>query len=147
MTFRGGYDAIVAEASYFGGGAVTTASGRSRDWKWPATGITRRSYRPMKILRVVLRVLWRSNAVARATIVIRSDRRRAYGDWRGDAPRCAARLLQLIASPNATASAPNGPTVLPCPADAWPKAPPRFAVELVASGLDNPRLIRVSVAL
>jgi hypothetical protein len=54
---------------------------------------------PGEILRVVLRVLWRPNAVARATTVIRSDRRRAYGDCRGDAPGCAARLLQLIASP------------------------------------------------
>jgi glucose/arabinose dehydrogenase len=30
------------------------------------------------------------------------------------------------------------------PPDAWPKAPPGFVVELFASGLDNPRLIRVS---
>jgi hypothetical protein len=30
------------------------------------------------------------------------------------------------------------------PPNAWPKAPPRFVVELLATGLDNPRLIRVS---
>jgi len=46
--------------------------------------------------------------------------------------------------PYATPSVDNGPTVLARPADAWPKAPPGFVVELVASGLDNPRLIRVS---
>jgi glucose/arabinose dehydrogenase len=46
--------------------------------------------------------------------------------------------------PYATASANNGPSVVARPPDAWPKAPPGFVVEFVASGLDNPRLIRVS---
>ena len=30
------------------------------------------------------------------------------------------------------------------PPNAWPKAPPRFVVEPLATALDNPRLIRVS---
>jgi glucose/arabinose dehydrogenase len=36
----------------------------------------------------------------------------------------------------------NGPTIVPRPANAWPIAPKGFKVELYATGLDNPRLIR-----
>jgi glucose/arabinose dehydrogenase len=46
--------------------------------------------------------------------------------------------------PFATKSAGNGPTVVPRPADAWPKAPAGFKVDLYASGLDNPREIRTA---
>jgi len=64
------------------------------------------------------------------------------------AERCAGVRRKItpadMPQPYATASANNGPTVLPRPNDAWPKAPPSFVVELLASGLDNPRLIRVS---
>lgn len=38
----------------------------------------------------------------------------------------------------------NGPTVVARPADAWPKAPKGFKVELYATGLENPRLLRVA---
>jgi glucose/arabinose dehydrogenase len=69
----------------------------------------------------------------------------AYGDWRGDAPGVRRKIsVADMPPPYATPSVNNGPTVLARPADAWPKAPPGFVVELVASGLDNPRLIRVS---
>ena len=36
----------------------------------------------------------------------------------------------------------NGPTIVPRPAHAWPMAPKGFKVDLYATGLDNPRLIR-----
>ena len=36
----------------------------------------------------------------------------------------------------------NGPTIVPRPANAWPIAPAGFKVELYATDLDNPRLIR-----
>ena len=69
----------------------------------------------------------------------------AYGDWRSDAPGVRRKITVAdMPPPYATASVNNSPTVLARPADAWPKAPPGFVVELVASGLDNPRLIRVS---
>jgi glucose/arabinose dehydrogenase len=38
----------------------------------------------------------------------------------------------------------NGPTMIPRPAGAWPKAPPGFKVELFATGLRNPRLMRAA---
>ena len=69
----------------------------------------------------------------------------AYGDWRGDAPGVRRKITPAdMPPPYATASANNGPTVAQRPPNAWPKAPPRFVVELLATGLDNPRLIRVS---
>ena len=69
----------------------------------------------------------------------------AYGDWRSDAPGVRRKITATdMPPPYATPSVSNGPTVLARPANAWPKAPPGFVVELVAEGLDNPRLLRVS---
>jgi len=69
----------------------------------------------------------------------------AYGDWRSDAPGVRRKITPSdMPRPYATASANNGPTIVEHPPNAWPKAPPRFVVELLATGLDNPRLIRVS---
>src|SRR4051794_28307806 len=47
-----------------------------------------------------------------------------------------------LPKPYATKSAGNALKVVPRPADAWPKAPPGFKVELFATGLSFPRLIR-----
>jgi glucose/arabinose dehydrogenase len=69
----------------------------------------------------------------------------AYGDWRGDAPGVRRKITPAdMPPPYETASADHGPTVVGRPANAWPKAPAGFVVELFASGLDNPRLIRIS---
>jgi glucose/arabinose dehydrogenase len=69
----------------------------------------------------------------------------AYGDWRSDAPGVRRKITPAdMPPPYATASANNGPTVVERPPNAWPKAPRGFLVELLATGLDNPRLIRVS---
>ena len=38
----------------------------------------------------------------------------------------------------------NGPSMVPRPSNAWPVAPKGFKVELYATGLDNPRLLRVA---
>ena len=38
----------------------------------------------------------------------------------------------------------NGPSVVPRPANAWPIAPKGFKVDLYATGLDNPRLLRIA---
>jgi glucose/arabinose dehydrogenase len=47
-----------------------------------------------------------------------------------------------LPKPYATKGVSNGPTVVARPADAWPKAPAGFKVELYAGGLDYPREIR-----
>jgi hypothetical protein len=62
----------------------------------------------------------------------------AYGDWRSDAPGVRRKITPTdMLPPYTTPSVSNGPTVLARPADAWPKAPPGFVVELVANGLDK----------
>ena len=69
----------------------------------------------------------------------------AYGDWRTDAPGVRRKITPADMPPAyETASANHHPTVVARPANAWPKAPPGFVVELLASGLDNPRAIRVA---
>ena len=47
-----------------------------------------------------------------------------------------------LPAPAPDQSVDNGPNVVPRPANAWPIAPKGFKVELYATGLDNPRLIR-----
>jgi glucose/arabinose dehydrogenase len=69
----------------------------------------------------------------------------AYGDWRTDGPKVRRKITPAdMPSPYGTASANRGPTVVARPANAWPKAPPGFVVELFAGGLDNPRAVRVA---
>src|SRR6266566_6804510 len=69
----------------------------------------------------------------------------AYGDWRNDAPGVRRKITPAdMPPPYETASANHGPTVVARPANAWPKAPPGFVVELFAGGLDNPRAVRVA---
>jgi len=57
------------------------------------------------------------------------------GVWRHIAP-------SALPKPFATPSAATRATPVPRPADAWPQAPDGFKVELYATGLMNPRLIR-----
>jgi glucose/arabinose dehydrogenase len=66
----------------------------------------------------------------------------AFGDWTADAPG-VRRLIRPedLPPPNATPSVNNGPRLVPRPADAWPKAPPGFVVELLTQGLQQPRKI------
>ncbi len=52
--------------------------------------------------------------------------------------------LKDLPQPYATAAAENGPRIVPRPANAWPQVPAGFKVELYATGLDQPRLIRAA---
>ena len=49
-----------------------------------------------------------------------------------------------LPAPAPDQSVDNGPSVVSRPANAWPQAPRGFKVELYASGLDNPRLLRTA---
>ena len=49
-----------------------------------------------------------------------------------------------LPAPAPDQSVDNGPGMVPRPANAWPIAPRGFKVELYATGLDNPRLLRVA---
>ena len=67
------------------------------------------------------------------------------GDWRNDAPGVRHSIsLKTMPAPYATASAGNGPEVVNRPSSAALKVPPGFSVQLFASGLSGPRLLRVA---
>jgi glucose/arabinose dehydrogenase len=69
----------------------------------------------------------------------------AYGDWRTDAPGIQ-RLITPddLPPPSATVSAANPPQRAPRTPAVVPQAPPGFAVDLMAEGLDMPRVIRTA---
>jgi glucose/arabinose dehydrogenase len=69
----------------------------------------------------------------------------ALGDWHTDAPG-VRRLITPgdMPKPYATRSFDNPPDLVPRPADAWPRVLPGFKIEQIATGLENPRLIRTA---
>ncbi|MER9584149.1 sorbosone dehydrogenase family protein [Mesorhizobium sp. M0276] len=69
----------------------------------------------------------------------------AFGDWRADRPG-VRRLIKPndLPKPDVTKSASNSAGLAERPADAKPKLPPGFSAELIASGIDNPRVVRVA---
>jgi glucose/arabinose dehydrogenase len=69
----------------------------------------------------------------------------ALGDARTDAPGLRRKISASdLPAPNATESVENPPKVVPRPANAWPKVPPRFKVDLYAEDLSGPRMARVA---
>ncbi|MGH9511226.1 MAG: PQQ-dependent sugar dehydrogenase [Terriglobales bacterium] len=65
-----------------------------------------------------------------------------FTDYRFEQPGNVRKItVQDLPAPYATQSSNNGPSVVPRPSDAWPKALPGFKVEQYATDLDNPRLI------
>jgi glucose/arabinose dehydrogenase len=69
----------------------------------------------------------------------------AYGDWRSDAPGVRRKLTaEDMPAPGASRSAANPSWVVGRPEGAWPKTPAGFAVSLFASGLKEPRVVRVA---
>ncbi len=72
-------------------------------------------------------------------------RAQPYGDWRSDAPGVVHRIAPNdLPPPNATRSAFNGPRVVEPPAGAMLHVPPGFSVQRFASGLREPRIVRVA---
>ena len=69
----------------------------------------------------------------------------AFGDWRADRPG-VRRLIRPedLPKPYVTKSASNSAGLAERPAGAKPQVPPGFSAELVASGIDNPRVVRVA---
>ena len=66
----------------------------------------------------------------------------AFGDFSQDAPG-VKRLIKStdLEPPGVTASASNAPGGVPMPDGAMPKVPDGFTVEMVASGITNPRVL------
>ncbi|MGH9681471.1 MAG: c-type cytochrome, partial [Candidatus Acidiferrales bacterium] len=68
-----------------------------------------------------------------------------FTDFRFEKPGNVRKIaIDDLPAPFATASAGNGPKLVPRPADVWPQVPAGFKVDLYASGLNGPRLIRVA---
>lgn len=69
----------------------------------------------------------------------------AFTDAAHQAPGIRRHLTVAdLPAPAPEQSVDNGPTLVPRPANAWPIAPHGFQVDLYATGLDNPRLLRVA---
>jgi glucose/arabinose dehydrogenase len=68
-----------------------------------------------------------------------------FTDYRFENPGTIRHIqIQDLPAPYATESAAAGPKVVARPEKAWPKAPAGFRVELYATGLNNPRLMRTA---
>jgi glucose/arabinose dehydrogenase len=68
-----------------------------------------------------------------------------FTDYRFEKPGNIHKItVKDLPAPFATPSAPNAPEVVQRPANAWPKAPAGFKVQLYVTGLNNPRLIRTA---
>jgi len=69
----------------------------------------------------------------------------AFTDAAHEAPGIRRHLTVAdLPAPAPDQSVDNGPKVVPRPDNAWPIAPKGFKVELYATGLENPRLIRTA---
>jgi len=69
----------------------------------------------------------------------------AFTDAQHESPGTRRHLTWAdLPAPAPDQSVDNGPSVVARPESAWPKAPKGFKVELYATGLDNPRLLRVA---
>ncbi|MFO0741131.1 MAG: sorbosone dehydrogenase family protein [Labilithrix sp.] len=69
----------------------------------------------------------------------------ALGDWTTDAPGVRRKITPAdMPAPFATKSAQSSPKEVERPSGAMPKVPAGFKVELFASGLTNPRMIRAA---
>lgn len=69
----------------------------------------------------------------------------AFGDWHSDAPGVERHItVDALPPPFDTRSTARGPSVAGRPAGAVPQVPAGFRAELVASGLDTPRTMRVA---
>jgi glucose/arabinose dehydrogenase len=68
-----------------------------------------------------------------------------FTDFRYEKPGVTRKITAAdLPQPFATQSSNNGADLVARPENAWPVAPPGFKVEIFASGLENPRLLRTA---
>jgi len=68
-----------------------------------------------------------------------------FTDFRFEKPGKVRKItVNDLPAPFLTPSAGNGPKLVPRPENAWPQVPQGFKVELYATGLNDPRLIRTA---
>jgi glucose/arabinose dehydrogenase len=78
-------------------------------------------------------------------VLLAADKPQPFSDYRTQRPGAVHHIRAAdLPPPGATESVDAGPRLVDRPKDAWPQAPKGFKVDLYASGLDNPRLIRTA---
>jgi len=91
-----------------------------------------------KPLRISLLIL-----IALCALAWADDATTTFSDYKTEFPGAMHKITAAdLPAPYATKAVDNGPTVVARPKDAWPKAPQGFKVDLYATDLNNPRLIR-----
>src|SRR5690348_6008890 len=97
------------------------------------------------------RTLFKTLAVvavfALSTVWLYSQNRKqvTFSDYSEQAPGVVHKITVAdLPQPYASKSVDNGPDLIPRPKDAWPQAPAGFKVDLYATGLHNPRLMRTA---
>src|ERR1035441_2429691 len=94
---------------------------------------------PLGIGLVFLTATW-AQKPGGSTNVLRGEG--AFNDWGNEKPGNRYLIKSAdLPKPYATESSTNRSTVVPRPANAWPQAPEGFKVDLLATGLENPRAI------
>ena len=84
-------------------------------------------------------------AAASMTPISASPPPAPFTDFRSEMPGMVHKItVNDLPAPYATRSAGNAPTIVARPADAWPKAPEGFTVQLYADGLATPRVIHAA---
>jgi glucose/arabinose dehydrogenase len=101
-----------------------------------------RHYRVLSALATAA-VVFTGSAIAQNQTVLTGQA--AFTDAQHESPGTRRHLTTAdLPGPAPEQSVDNGPKVVPRANDAWPKAPAGFKVELYATDLDNPRLIRTA---
>lgn len=89
-----------------------------------------------------------SSKPAASAVAVRSNApppKTPFTDYRFEKPGLVRHIrVSDLPAPYATASAASAPKVVARPANAWPIAPKGFTVQLYATGLNNPRLMRTA---
>lgn len=84
-------------------------------------------------------------AVAQDSSKVAITGKAAFTDYSHEVPGTLRKITVAdLPAPYATESVDNGPDLVARPPDAWPKAPAGFKVDLYATGLQDPRLIRTA---
>src|SRR5215472_5046755 len=101
--------------------------------------VSDRILRPIFFAAVLVTVVVICAAAERGAIL---TGKAAMGDWTSDAPGIMRKItVQDLPPPSSNALAINGARVVDRPANAQPKVPPGFKIDLYASGFRDPRFL------
>jgi glucose/arabinose dehydrogenase len=84
-------------------------------------------------------------ALSASAVYSQNGKQVTFSDYSEQAPGVVHKITAAdLPQPYATKSVDNGADLVPRPNDAWPQAPEGFKVDLYATGLHNPRLMRTA---